>query len=91
MIRLPGVKERCRRRHDTCEPRRVLHQPVWPAAQHQLPSQQLPAHIFFILNAINALGQELIDRNGGLAALEAVALRRSETADPIAIQLRLSQ
>ena len=42
-------------------------------------------------NAINALGQELIDRNGGLAALEAVALRRSETADPIAIQLRLSQ
>jgi uncharacterized protein (DUF3084 family) len=42
-------------------------------------------------NAINALGQALIDRNGGLAALEAVALRRSETADPIAIQLRLSQ
>jgi uncharacterized protein (DUF3084 family) len=42
-------------------------------------------------NAINALGQELIDRNGGLAALEAVALRRSETADPIAIELRLSQ
>ena len=42
-------------------------------------------------NEINALGQELIDRNGGLAALEAVALRRSETADPIAIQLRLSQ
>ena len=42
-------------------------------------------------NAINALGQELIDRNGGLAELEAVALRRSETADPIAIQLRLSQ
>ena len=41
-------------------------------------------------NAINALGQELIDRNGGLAELEAVALRRSETADPIAIQLRLS-
>ncbi|ABI45610.1 Uncharacterized conserved membrane protein [Synechococcus sp. CC9311] len=41
-------------------------------------------------NAINALGQELIDRNGGLATLEAVALRRSETADPIAIQLRLS-
>ena len=42
-------------------------------------------------NAINALGQELIDRNGGLATLEAVALRRSETADPIAIQLRISQ
>ena len=42
-------------------------------------------------NAINALGQELIDRNGGVVALEAVALRRSETADPIAIQLRLSQ
>ena len=42
-------------------------------------------------SAINALGQELIDRNGGLTALEAVALRRSETADPIAIQLRLSQ
>ena len=42
-------------------------------------------------SAINALGQELIDRNGGLTALEAVALRRSETADPIAIQLRHSQ
>ena len=42
-------------------------------------------------NAINALGQALIDRNGGPATLEAVALRRSETADPIAIQLRLSQ
>ena len=44
----------------------------------------------FDVNAINVLGQELIDRNGGLASLEAVALRRSETADPIAIQLRLS-
>ncbi|WP_413430278.1 DUF3084 domain-containing protein [Synechococcus sp. Cu2B8-bc1011] len=44
----------------------------------------------FDVNAINVLGQELVDRNGGLASLEAVALRRSETADPIAIQLRLS-
>ena len=44
----------------------------------------------FDVNAINVLGQELIDRNGGLASLEAVALRRSETADPIAIQLRIS-
>jgi len=39
-------------------------------------------------NAINSLRQELIERNGGLAELEAVALRDSETADPIAIQLR---
>ena len=44
----------------------------------------------FDVNAINVLGQELVDRNGGLASLEAVALRRSETADPIAIQLRIS-
>ena len=42
-------------------------------------------------NAINALGQELIERSDQRAELEAVALRRSETADPVAIELRLSQ
>ncbi len=42
-------------------------------------------------NAINSLGQELIERSDGRAELEAVALRRSETADPVAIELRLSQ
>ena len=42
-------------------------------------------------NAINALGQELIERSDERAELEAVALRRSETADPVAIELRLSQ
>ena len=42
-------------------------------------------------NAINSLGQALIERSDGRAELEAVALRRSETADPVAIELRLSQ
>ncbi len=42
-------------------------------------------------NAINRLGQELIERNGGRVELEAVALRSSETADPVAIELRLSR
>ncbi len=42
-------------------------------------------------NAINRLGQELIERNGGRVELEAVALRSSETADPVAIELRLGR
>ena len=45
----------------------------------------------FDANAINALARELTNRNGGRVELEAVALRRSETADPIAIELRPSR
>jgi uncharacterized protein (DUF3084 family) len=44
----------------------------------------------FDANAVNALARELTNRNGGRVELEAVALRRSETADPIAIELRPS-
>ena len=45
----------------------------------------------FDANAVNALARELTNRNGGRVELEAVALRRSETADPIAIELRPSR
>ena len=45
----------------------------------------------FDSSAINRLAQELIDRDGGRVELEAVALRRSETADPVAIGLRLKR
>jgi len=45
----------------------------------------------FDANAVNALATELTKRNGGRVELEAVALRRSETADPIAIELRPSR
>ena len=42
----------------------------------------------FDANAVNTLARQLADRNGGRVELEAVALRRSETADPVAIELR---
>ena len=45
----------------------------------------------FDANAVNTLAQELKDRSGGRVELEAVAVRRSETADPIAIKLRPSR
>ena len=42
----------------------------------------------FDANAVNTLARQLANRNGGRVELEAVALRRSETADPVAIELR---
>ena len=42
----------------------------------------------FDANAVNSLARELAARSGGRVELEAVALRRSETADPVAIELR---
>ena len=45
----------------------------------------------FDANAVNRLAQQLTERRGGRVELEAVALRRSETADPIAIELRPSK
>ena len=42
----------------------------------------------FDANAVNRLARELTERSGGRVDLEAVAVRRSETADPIAIELR---
>ena len=45
----------------------------------------------FDSQALNELGKMLIDRSTGRVELEAVALRNSETADPIAIQLRLQR
>ena len=42
----------------------------------------------FDTNAVNRLARELTKRSGGRVDLEAVAVRRSETADPIAIELR---
>ena len=44
----------------------------------------------FDANAVNRLARELTERSGGRVDLEAVAVRRSETADPIAIELRPS-
>ena len=45
----------------------------------------------FDANAVNRLARELTERSGGRVELEAVAVRRSETADPIAIELRPSR
>ena len=45
----------------------------------------------FDANAVNRLARELTKRSGGRVDLEAVAVRRSETADPIAIELRPSR
>ena len=45
----------------------------------------------FDANGVNTLARELTERNGGRVELEAVAVRRSETADPIAIELRPSR
>jgi len=45
----------------------------------------------FDTNAVNRLARELSKRSGGRVDLEAVAVRRSETADPIAIELRPSR
>ena len=45
----------------------------------------------FDTNVVNRLAQELTKRSGGRVDLEAVAVRRSETADPIAIELRPSR
>ena len=45
----------------------------------------------FDANGVNTLARELTDRSGGRVELEAVAVRRSETADPIAIELRPSR
>ena len=45
----------------------------------------------FDANAVNTLARELTDRSGGRVELEAVSVRRSETADPIAIELRPSR
>tara|TARA_B100000925_G_scaffold288184_1_gene268710 strand:+ start:714 stop:1925 length:1212 start_codon:yes stop_codon:yes gene_type:complete len=45
----------------------------------------------FDANAVNRLAQQLTERRGGRVELEAVAVRRSETADPIAIELRPSK
>ena len=42
----------------------------------------------FDANAVNTLARQLADRSGGRVELEAVALRRSETADPVVIELR---
>lgn len=41
--------------------------------------------------ALNELGKTLIDRSTGRVVLEAVALGNSETADPVAIELRLQR
>ncbi|WP_115126910.1 DUF3084 domain-containing protein [Synechococcus sp. GEYO] len=45
----------------------------------------------FDTNAVNRLARELTKRSGGRVDLEAIAVRRSETADPIAIELRPSR
>ncbi|NOL47915.1 conserved hypothetical protein (DUF3084) [Synechococcus sp. MIT S9220] len=45
----------------------------------------------FDANAVNRLARALTERSGGRVDLEAVAVRRSETADPIAIELRPSR
>ena len=45
----------------------------------------------FDANDVNRLARELTKRSGGRVDLEAVAVRRSETADPIAIELRPSR
>ena len=45
----------------------------------------------FDANAVNTLARELTKRSGGRVELEAVALLRSETADPVAIELRPSR
>jgi len=45
----------------------------------------------FDANAVNTLARELTNRSGGRVELEAVALLRSETADPVAIELRPSR
>ena len=45
----------------------------------------------FNANAVNRLARELTERSGGRVELQAVAMRRSETADPIAIELRPSR
>ena len=45
----------------------------------------------FDANAVNRLARELTKRSGGRVDLESVAVRRSETADPIAIELRPSR
>ena len=45
----------------------------------------------FDANAVYRLARELTKRSGGRVDLEAVAVRRSETADPIAIELRPSR
>ena len=45
----------------------------------------------FDANAVNRLARELTERSGGRVELEAVAVQRSETADPIAIELRPSR
>ena len=45
----------------------------------------------FDANAVNRLARELTERSGGRVDLDAVAVRRSETADPIAIELRPSR
>ena len=45
----------------------------------------------FDANAVNRLARELSKRSGGRVDLESVAVRRSETADPIAIELRPSR
>ena len=45
----------------------------------------------FDANAVNRLARELTERSGGRVDLEAVAVRRSETADPIAIELHPSR
>ena len=45
----------------------------------------------FDATRVNTLARELTERSGGRVELEAVAVRRSETADPIAIELRPSR
>ena len=42
-------------------------------------------------NALNSLAKELIERGRGRVELEAAAARRSETADPVAIELRIKR
>lgn len=45
----------------------------------------------FDSQALNALGQTLIERSTGRVELEAVALGDTETADPVAIELRVQR
>ena len=45
----------------------------------------------FDSQALNALGQTLIDRSTGRVELEAVALGDTDTADPVAIELRVQR
>ena len=42
-------------------------------------------------NSLNSLAKELIEQGEGRVELEAVAARRSETADPVAIELRIKR